>query len=909
MALKSFSEADSNYIAGLIQSFYQEKLSQNDHKAIDEWIQGYQKSPYAWENMNKLLYANIDLQTNIFASNTLKRKVIEDFDELPPESYDQLRESLLQLAVRQVNESVMKQLCIALVDLSLQMQQKENYIFTLIQALKVNEQALLIVLALLPEELNNSSLRLGLNRRNTILEEFEGSCPHVLEHILIVLDRVQAKEAGNAKLRRMCYESIRQWIKLGSAPSSCLARSPLLMPAFTTLEDIDANTNEHEAATDLVCQAIYLCEDTTRYHELIEQLKGRIYGLQGTFQLMQQAEDIDKCINICRIFTELAETLLSKIVSTPGEGLGDLTTVNLCMEGLSHYDWEVSKITFHFWYGLCESLMNNDATASKFKFLFEKLIQSLTRLCQNDNDIDSPPTGDFQDFRIQCADIVKDITRIVSSMECFDLMFNMLKTESASNELQWDRLEAILWMLSAIAPRVCDEKNSTSSTSSQELLSVVLSQPSATTHPCLRLTSIKLVGDMHDWIDANKENWMEKSIQFLFEGLAADGNCQKDFQTVSAEALKQICTSSCKSLSVHYEFLLSAGDQILDKLIWAAAHRLLQGLSFVISELNLELQEACINQMVGRQALLVQKCLAEDGQPHLPLDRISTMFRYLRRPKNQVAHEATVRQLLPLLADCLNKWQADYRIVERICKCLRFIIRFLGENSGPILEVMASSFVQVFTTHRHSVFLYLTSILVDEIGERYSSDLQKLFEALAGPTLEKLNEEDGLRQNPDHVDDWCRLAARMAEKTSEHFYSGNAIRAAVDSALAATKLDHRDASASVYKFFFQIIDTAPDNIYESLLINLFYFPLEAIVFDVPSYQSNDIAELFFAMKSRNRHSFKIAAENGLTRLTAHPKAKFGATQDQLNHFADDLIRTDSVHSIHSCLRDFCKLYK
>ena len=44
----------------------------------------------------------------------------------------------------------------------------------------------------------------------------------------------------------------------------------------------------------------------------------------------------------------------------------------------------------------------------------------------------------------------------------------------------------------------------------------------------------------------------------------------------------------------------------------------------------------------------------------------------------------------------------------------------------------------------------------------------------------------------------------MAEKTSEHFYSGNAIQAAVDSALAATKLDHRDASASVYKFFFQV---------------------------------------------------------------------------------------------------------
>ena len=83
--------------------------------------------------MNKLLYANIDLQTNIFASNTLKRKVLEDFNELPPESYEQLRDSLLQLACRQLNESVMKQLCIALVDLCLQMPQQENYIFNLIQ--------------------------------------------------------------------------------------------------------------------------------------------------------------------------------------------------------------------------------------------------------------------------------------------------------------------------------------------------------------------------------------------------------------------------------------------------------------------------------------------------------------------------------------------------------------------------------------------------------------------------------------------------------------------------------------------------------------------------------------------------------------------------------------------------------
>ena len=144
--------------------------------------------------------------------------------------------------------------------------------------------------------------------------------------------------------------------------------------------------------------------------------------------------------------------------------------------------------------------------------------------------------------------------------------------------------------------------------------------------------------------------------------------------------------------------------------------------------------------------------------------------------------------------------------MERICKCLRFIIRFLSKNSGPILEAMADPIVAVYSAHQHSCFLYLTSILVDEIGENYSKELQALFEALAAPTLARLNESDGLRQNPDHVDDWCRLSARMAEKTSEHFYRGAAFQAAFDSTIAATKLDHRDASSSVYKFLLQVIN-------------------------------------------------------------------------------------------------------
>ena len=77
---------------------------------------------------------------------------------------------------------------------------------------------------------------------------------------------------------------------------------------------------------------------------------------------------------------------------------------------------------------------------------------------------------------------------------------------------------------------------------------------------------------------------------------------------------------------------------------------------------------------------------------------------------------------------------------------------------------MAQPIVTVYSTHKHSCFLYLTSILVDEIGENYSQDLQKLFTHLAQPTLSQLNEQDGLRNAEDSTGDPNRFKARLLIK-------------------------------------------------------------------------------------------------------------------------------------------------
>jgi len=68
----------------------------------------------------------------------------------------------------------------------------------------------------------------------------------------------------------------------------------------------------------------------------------------------------------------------------------------------------------------------------------------------------------------------------------------------------------------------------------------------------------------------------------------------------------------------------------------------------------------------------------------------------------------------------------------------------------------------MYQSHRHSCFLYVGSILVDEYGgEAQCVDgLLNMLEAFFTPTYQLLSEPDGLRNNPDTVDDFYRLCSR-----------------------------------------------------------------------------------------------------------------------------------------------------
>jgi len=118
-----------------------------------------------------------------------------------------------------------------------------------------------------------------------------------------------------------------------------------------------------------------------------------------------------------------------------------------------------------------------------------------------------------------------------------------------------------------------------------DLAKTILDQFPTSTHVCVRITSLKLIGQLYIWVKHQPQgDWLLRCIQFLLTGLAEQGALKEQFQVVSAEGIEKICRRNSKELSIHHYELLQAVDQILDGLVWKPACNVLTGLSHIISE-------------------------------------------------------------------------------------------------------------------------------------------------------------------------------------------------------------------------------------------------------------------------------------------------------------------------------------
>ncbi|KAI5091178.1 transportin-3, partial [Silurus meridionalis] len=884
-----------------VQALYHDPNPAGKERA-SVWLGELQRSMYAWEISDQLLQMKQDVESCYFAAQTMKMKIQTSFYELPQETHLALRDSLLSHIqnLKDLSPIIITQLSLAIADLALQMPSWKGCVHTLIEKYSndVTSMPFLIeILTVLPEEVHSRSLRIGANRRTEIIEDLAYYSTTVVTLLMTSLE----KSGSDEKMLIKVFRCLGSWFNLGVLDSNFMATNQLLVVLFQVLQRDESLTNLHEAASDCVCSALYAIENVDTHMPLAMQLFQGVLTLETAYHMAVAREDLDKVLNYCRIFTELCETFMEITVRTPGQGMGDLRTLELLLICAGHPQYEVVEISFNFWYRLGEHLYktNDPALHGVFKPYIQRLLHSLARHCQLDPDHEGIPedTDDFGEFRLRVSDLVKDVIFLVGSMECFSQLYSTLKEGNPP----WEVTEAVLFLMASIAKSVDPENNPTLT----EVLEQIVLLPQ-TVHIAVRYTSIELVGEMSEVMDRNPR-LLDPVLEYLMKGLR-----EKQLASVAAKAIHNMCSVCREHMAQHFQGLLHIARS-LDSfaLNTDAAIGLLKGTALVLARLPLEKIAECLSDLCSVQVMALKKLLSQESSnrksldPTVWLDRLAVIFRHTNPfVENGQIHpcQRVIQEIWPVLSETLNTHQADNRIVERCCRCLRFAVRCVGKGSAALLQPLVTQMVSVYQVYPHSCFLYLGSILVDEYGmeEGCRQGLLDMLQALCMPTFQLLEQPNGLRNHPDTVDDLFRLATRFIQRSPVTLLSSSIIVHIIQCAIAATTLDHRDANCSVMKFVRDLIHTGVSNDHEDdfevrkrLIAQAMQQHGQQLVtqlihtccFCLPSYTLPDVAEVLWEIMVFDRPIFCRWLEVALKSL---PKEMSGGavtvTHKQLTDF-------------------------
>lgn len=423
-----------------------------------------------------------------------------------------------------------------------------------------------------------------------------------------------------------------------------------------------------------------------------------------------------------------------------------------------------------------------------------------------------------------------------------------------------------------------------------------------------------LLGELCDWIDSHPQT-LQAALNFLLYSLQQ----KNGLAPAAAISLTHICTSNREQMTCHISGVIEISRSLDNfEISNELAIGLLKGFSLILSklpaaELSPALNEICSFQFIPLQRIVNEVSVesvkkGERNDPSYWIDRACAIIRHTNphiRSTDTHPSAEILTKAWDLLSLVLDKYQTDVRIIERTCRLIRYGLRMVGKQISHLLEPLVKQIVVLYNQHRHSCFLYLGSILVDEFAklDNCTTGLLEMLKAFIEPTFNMLQMDNGLKNNPNTVDDFFRLCTRFIECLPVAFLQSPLVTPIFQCALLSCSLDHSDAHTSVMKFFCNLLRCAKPNFRiaevrdvvraiiaqngDALVANL----IHSSIFYLHSYMLPDVADVLYELKLVDKDNMEKYL---CTALDALPKKSSGGyvtvTQQQLTVFKTNVLR-------------------
>ncbi|XP_053603159.1 importin-13 isoform X2 [Plodia interpunctella] len=241
---------------------------QSERAKAHAWLTAAQRVPEAWKFVWELLQPTKGTEVQFYAATTLHTKILRCWSELPPESYDELKDKILQAVFiySKGPKIVTNRLCISLAAFILQ--QGTVDLATILRPLSSAENTALLleVLTVIPEEYNSMTMGSALRAKNRAA--LQQTCPMVLDEMLRYLQTAYQEYGIDGPPEEVVQAWLSaatctiNWLTLGgedSSESGCGTLPELLPLCRTLITIVKVLYLCNEAVSDSVLDASEAC--------------------------------------------------------------------------------------------------------------------------------------------------------------------------------------------------------------------------------------------------------------------------------------------------------------------------------------------------------------------------------------------------------------------------------------------------------------------------------------------------------------------------------------------------------------------------------------------------------------------------------------------------------------------------
>ncbi|KAM5482882.1 Nuclear import receptor [Microsporum canis] len=755
-------------------STMQSSVSRQEKTHAHEFLEKFQKSTEAWTTTHAILQtADAQVEAKLFAATTLKGKITYDLDQLPESAQPELRTSILSLLsnYRSGPRPIRTQLCVSLATLAIQMTTWKDVLPTVGAALG-NEagDCVLEFLKILPEEVIEG------RKINLTEEELSSRTKELLEdnssQVLGLLTQY-SQSSPSAATNPILLECITSWMR--EIPAAQVVESPLMDVIMKALSE----ERSFEAAVDCICMIYRDTLEVDDSMNVIKALYPRVIALRPKIREAAETEDVDTLRGLTRLFAEAAEAWVLLIARLPDDFRNLVEAVLECCT--VDKDRDAISITFVFWYELKQYLTLERYTRARATLgdLFSKLVDVMIKHLEyptsdgDENDLfdgDREQEEKFRSFRHSMGDVLKDCCAVIGVSECLGKAYSLIQAWVAKYGPQarhdhvprWQELEAPLFSMRAMGRMVEAEESYVL----PEIIPLIVRIPD---QEKVRFQAIMALGRYTEWTAQHPET-LEAQLNYVISGFQ-----HKSQEVVQAAALafKFLGTDCQKLLGSHIPQLHTFYESVIDGLKPSSQEEVTEGVAAVLAVQPVEkiyegLKLFC-NPLMSRIMTLANNAQDEEGQKavadHLQLIAIfiQVVSPYVE-PGKENPGVKYCGEILPVLSTIVMNFTKSTPILERVCRCWRYMIISYRNAMTPLLPALAQSISSGFEASREGCFLWATDAIVREfsagaelVDNPTSVAVYQFFEEQVVLFLRILNDLPP-EHLPDMIEDFFRLA-------------------------------------------------------------------------------------------------------------------------------------------------------